>query len=606
MFPFLATPWALLGLLSLPALAAIYWLRNRFRRVPVSSLMLWADQQEARQGGLRLDRLQTPLLFFLELLALTLLAVAAAGPFAATGREPTSLVVVLDDSYSMRAGGEESPRSLAIAALREELESGEPYEVRFVLAGDAPQALGEPRRPAGEVLALLDDWRCRAAAADLEKAVGFAGELAGPRALILVLTDHPPATTPDRGRVRWWAFGNPRSNLAFVSAVRSGQDGRERCLLEVANFSPQPHTASLLVEAEGIGVLHRATLPLAAQETSRVVLKVKAGTPTLTARLEDDELDIDNHVTVLSQERRPVRTEVRIKDESLRPHVEKALEATANVKLGPGPSDLLLTDQEEVQPDGPDAWVVRLLVEKDAEAYVGPFILDRTHPLTEGLSLRGVVWAAGKGLGLPGMPVVLAGKVPLLSDAEGATGRHDLRLRLRPDLSTLQDRPAWPTLLKNLIDWRQAEAPGLARSNLRLGEAAVLTVPAGVETVEVLGPDGARRVVPVHGRRAIIRAEDVGHYQTHTSAGRHDFAVNALSRQESDLGACATGRWGEWVQTSAPGLEARGLAWLLLLLVLAVLTAHVALVARAGRRRAHVYSRPTPHAARPTMAGRLA
>jgi len=39
--PWLAYPLAMLGLAAVPALAAIYFLRSRFRRRPVSSLMLW-------------------------------------------------------------------------------------------------------------------------------------------------------------------------------------------------------------------------------------------------------------------------------------------------------------------------------------------------------------------------------------------------------------------------------------------------------------------------------------------------------------------------------------------------------------------------------------
>jgi hypothetical protein len=584
MLPFLATPWALVGLLALPALVAIYWLRSRFRRVPVSSLMLWADQREARQGGLRLDRLQTPLIFFLELVALALLAVAAASPFAATGQEPRPLVVVLDDSYSMRAGGDDSPRHLAAAALRDELERGERYVVRFVLAGDAPQTLGEPVQTAQEALALLDGWKCRAPAARLEAAVGLAGELGGERAVILVLSDHAPAVPPEGGRIQWWAFGSPRPNVAFITAARSGREGQERCLLEIANLAAEPHTTILVVEAEGGNLLHRATLPLGARATRRVVLKLKAGTAGVMARLDNDALDVDNHLTLFPEDRPPVRALVRIKDETLRPLVEKALRASGRVKPGLGPADLLFTDDEEVEPGGPETWLVRILVEKEAEAYVGPFILDRNHPLTEGLALGGVVWGAGKAERRPGLPVVLAGNVPLLTDSESTSGRHELRLRLRPDLSTLQDRPAWPSLLLNLVEWRAAQSPGLRRVNLRLGESAVLTVPAGVETVEVMTPDDSRRTVPVHGRRAIIHAEDVGHYRAHSTAGRHDFAVNALNPEESDLTACASGRWGEWVPDNAQGLKARSLAWLLLLLLLAILTAHLAVVARGGWR----------------------
>src|SRR5207237_4908409 len=115
----------------------------------VSSLMLWLHQREAREGGLRVQRLQTPLLFFLELAALLLLTLAAAGPenLAASGGRP--LVVVLDDSFSMRAGGDDSARTRASAAILDEVRAaGGP--VPFVLAGEAPQVLGEAVRGAAQ------------------------------------------------------------------------------------------------------------------------------------------------------------------------------------------------------------------------------------------------------------------------------------------------------------------------------------------------------------------------------------------------------------------------------------------------------------------------
>src|SRR4051812_19591336 len=107
MFPLLTYPLALAGLaVGVPALLAIYWLRNRFRRRVVSSLMLWADAREARAGGTRLHRLQTPLLFLLELAAVGLLVLAAADPQVRTRQGARPLVVVLDDSFSMLAGGD--------------------------------------------------------------------------------------------------------------------------------------------------------------------------------------------------------------------------------------------------------------------------------------------------------------------------------------------------------------------------------------------------------------------------------------------------------------------------------------------------------------------
>src|SRR5262245_19298397 len=108
MLPLLTAPWALAALAAVPALAAIYWLRNTWRQVPVSSLMLWLHQTEAQASGLRMRRLETPLLFFLEIAALILLAFAATGPRVDTGQGRWPLVVVLDDSFSMLAGSTQS------------------------------------------------------------------------------------------------------------------------------------------------------------------------------------------------------------------------------------------------------------------------------------------------------------------------------------------------------------------------------------------------------------------------------------------------------------------------------------------------------------------
>ena len=94
-----------------PILVGIYLLRTRSRRYPVSSLMLWMNQKRARQSGLRIKHLQTPLLFLLELLTLILLALAVAEPIIRTTKSQIPLIVVLDDSFSMLAGAEDSPKA---------------------------------------------------------------------------------------------------------------------------------------------------------------------------------------------------------------------------------------------------------------------------------------------------------------------------------------------------------------------------------------------------------------------------------------------------------------------------------------------------------------
>ncbi len=76
----LGFPWGLVAALALPALVAIYFLIGRSRRQVVSALFLWENQKPSPRGGKRFERLSTPLLFFLELLALLLLTLAAILP----------------------------------------------------------------------------------------------------------------------------------------------------------------------------------------------------------------------------------------------------------------------------------------------------------------------------------------------------------------------------------------------------------------------------------------------------------------------------------------------------------------------------------------------
>lgn len=581
MLPFFAYPLAFWGFLALPLLVAIYWLRTRHRRQPVSSLMLWLDPNESPRGGTRIDRLRTPLLFFLELLALTLLVLAAADPYLPLRQSVRPLLVVLDDSFSMQAGREQSPREQAVWALTEELRHRPRPSVRFLLAGDSTQALGETAYSTPEALDRLRNWRCRASSAQLEETLSFASELGGELPLLLVLSDRKPPSELHKGRVQWWAFGQPRANLAVVNAVRTPHEGGERCLLEIANYSEESRTAVLIVETgEPPAELQRSALSLRPRQVKRVILQLKEQTPLLRARLEDDDLMIDNQVSLLPVAARPIRTDVRIEDKTLHELIDKALRAAGHSRPDKKEPDLLFTDRGEPPEEAGDAWIVHLLAEKNAVSYTGPFVLDRNHPLTEGLSLQSVAWGAGKSRTIPGAPVLLAGDVPLLTDSETRAGTHELRLRLRPDLSTLPDAPAWPVLVWNLLRWRAEEKPGLKRANLRLGEQAVLSFATPRERVTVVRPDGNRQTASVQDRRLIVRGEEVGVWSIEAEDESASFAVNASSAEESDLAGCTSGRWGDWLDETSLRLEYRSITWVLLLLVLGIATVHLFLVAR--------------------------
>src|SRR5262249_29613760 len=173
--------------------------------------------------------------------------------------------------------------------------------------------------------------------------------------------------------------------------------------------------------------------------------------------------------------------------------------------------------------------------------------------------------------------------LPFLADVERAGGQG-LRLRLRPDVSTLQESPNWPILIWNLINWRAQAAPGLRQTNLRLGGAAALTVESGVESVSVVDPRRVTRQLPARDKTVLIRTDIAGVYEIRANQNKYSFAANALRREESDLTQAASGRWGNWANATALQWEYRSVAWVLLLGALLALAFHAWLVARRGAR----------------------
>jgi Aerotolerance regulator N-terminal len=576
---------AFIALLAAPALIAIYWLRNQSRERRVSSLLLWLDERQMWEGGRLIHRLQTPLLFFLELLVILLLVTAAAGPMMRAGESGRPLVVVLDDSFSMLAGvGKDGARDRAIRAIEGELKSDRYEPVHFLLAGESPQLLGEAANNADQAVKLLQNWRRGAPAAKLEEAITFAFELGGQRARVLVVTDHAPQQDLSDSRLQWWAFGSSQPNFAFVNAARTLRDDEDRVLLEIANLSSSSGSTTLSIESENSqsAIRNSQSLALGAGETKRILLTLKPGGPALRARLSDDALLVDNEVTLLAEQSRKVRIDLRVRDVAMRSLIEKAVASSPNASLSANKPDLVITDEDDAKIEDAEAWTLRIVSENDAASFLGPFVIDRSHPLSEGLSLGGVVWGGGKSRQLAGTPVVNAGDVPLLTDVERA-GAHELRLRLRPDLSTLQESPNWPILIWNLINWRAQTAPGLRQTNLRMGADAALTVDPGVESVSVVDPRRVTRQLTARDKTVLIRADVAGVYEVSANQSKYSFAANAMQREESDLTQATSGRWGNWASATALQREYRSVAWVLLLLALTALAIHAWLIARRNR-----------------------
>ena len=602
--PLLTLPLALLALGAIPAVLAVYYLRNRFRERTVSSLMLWADARQPREGGRRVQRLQVPLTLLLELLAILLLTLAATDPRVEVEEAHRPLSIVLDNSWSMTAGAEgDTARDRGAEALTELLNDEWNTPVTLITAGTSPQVMME-RTDAAKISEVIERWQPHEPFADIDRAVALATELGRGRSRVLVISDRLPPTEPSEGRLRWWAVGEPKGNVAFVNAVRSAED--DRVLLEVLNASDEPVTTTLRV---GTGESGDADEPLqlASRERRRLWLQAIKGRP-LTARLAPDRLNFDNQVVLQPEEHRPVRVRLDIASDMLARPLRRALEATGHTELVANRADLVVTDRESYDHDEP--WVVRFIgaAAEDANpaAYTGPFVFDRSHELTQGVSLDGVIWASDPAAEMgAGRPILMAGNTPLIAEREtslvqpvaamptaasSATGepRREVVIAMDPRYSTLLNSPGFPALVWNLVQWRARRMPGPERANLPLGAEPYLAVPPGVERVTLVGPEHASEVdepreLLVSDGAVRAKVDKPGTYHFYTNNMNWAVGVNPLSPDESDVSAAASGRVGTWINETSLLREYRSVAWALGLAAVAVLLGHAFWIHRTGR-----------------------
>jgi hypothetical protein len=573
MIPFLTYPLALMAMAALPALAAIYVLRHRFRRRQVSSLMLWRFRVQSKEGGAKVHRLQLPFLFFLELLALLLLAVAATGPHWKLAQSTRPLIVVLDDSFSMRAiSGNTSAQMRAREALQKLYRFQPPPTTRLILAGKEPQLLGAPARNWTDVNKMLDQWTCWSPDSAINAAVTRASELGKQQANILVLTDHPPADEKIANpRLQWRSFGKATPNLAIVNASRSANGDEDRCLVEIANFSAAAQSTGLLVQA-GSNAPQRMQLSLVAQERQRVVLNIPAATPILTAELTGDPLPVDNHIQLLPPIRKRVRVQVALTNSALTDLVDRTLAATG-LRAAISDNPELIIHHSDVSPNN-SAWSLRWAIPEKASAFTGPFIIDDSHPVAQGIGLAGAVWA-GESMtnSKTDVPVILAGNVPLVFTREDVTGRQFLTMNLDPELSTVTKTPDWPILFWNILQWRATQIPGLLESNARLGTEVLLKTTG--EPVAVRWPNGEEKSFPRASDQLSLETPLPGIYTVAMGQSTNTFAVNPLAGDESDLEKCASGQWGNWEAGVEHRYEQSPMGWLFALIALGLLTAHL-------------------------------
>ncbi len=517
------SPLALLGLLFLPAVVAMYLLKLRRNHAVVPSTLLWSRLVADVEANAPWQRLRRSLLLLLQLLLVLLLAALAARPFlerpAGLARD---LVLVIDTSASMGAT-DVTPDRLTVAkaaaldALRELPAGG---QVSVVAAGRTARVAVNATADLGRVRAAVEGLSVEAASGDLGDALNLADALAARSddAEILVATDAALAVAPTsrlEHKVKVLSVGRGRRNQAIVAlAVRQAASGVTRSVfVSVANLDIQPAQRRLQVYGDGV-LLEARDLALDPQTRADAIIDdIPAAVRVVEVRLDRssgaDDLALDDQAwAVIPPEH--LRRILLVSDGD--PYLETALTYLPNTELygvkaadyGPSthPELFDLVILEGTLPAELPAGAV-LAIAPTASSLLGevagtlkdPAIgsLDPEEPVLRyvdlstthvGTATKLVLpsWARSIIPGPAGAPLLYAGELG---------GRHVAVLAFQPRLSDLPLQVAFPILISNLTGELLGGSAAPTEA-VAPGSPVSLPVPSGATGLAVTKPDGSK------------------------------------------------------------------------------------------------------------------
>jgi hypothetical protein len=580
-------PLAFYAAIGLLVLAAIYMFRRRSANTKVSTLMFFSNVKRPAKGGQKLTRPQTPLILLLELLILSLLIVAAADPRAVSSNKLVPLIIVLDDSCSMKAGKNSNARQRAIEFLDSNIFKRKIYRISLIKAGVRPEFLGRRDMHHLEARQWLQNWTCYAANADINRAIQLAAESFRQNIPIMVLTDKKNEQKTGENII-WNAFGQPMANLAITDASRYALGDSDRCLVEFSNFA----TAAIRLKAEVIdksqnALLDSISIKMGPGAVRRVRFNLEQTASTLQIVVKNDDAGFDNTLWLLPVRKPPVRVMIENMPAFQRRLLKKTVNSAENARLVDSKPQIVFTRAQQSQIADFEAWQFNFQIATEPVLLQGNIAVDRSHPLCQGLPPVEARWAIDAGNSSEGYPILSIGDINLLSLIKTVSGRTKLVMNYTPDYSSLHQDNFWPVFFWNLFDWRQKSIVGPVETNFRSGMQAKLNLDLSTEKIVIQRPDQTRTSIPVWGGEASVNLNQTGIYNLKADGRLWQLAANLVSSSESDLRKLHTSKQISDIKTSHLLKHSKDVRWWTLLPAVLLLLLHQWLLSR--RRQSYVY-----------------
>ena len=594
---FLEFPWALAALVALPITVVIYLLRNRSKKQVVSALFLWSSPNLSANQGQRIQKVQSGWLLFLELLILTLLALAAADVHVRWLRLDAPTVLILDDSWSMQTSKKQATNAIQKWVSQKRIV----FPVQVVRVGKTATRDGEPCSYLADLTARLDQWSSsgmKSPECDDSSLKDAIDRFCSPGKPVhaVIVTDHPRPDLAQDGKVTVLSVGNPDSNLAFTSVVRypPADNGQDVVIVEIANLSTKDQTIKCQLRVESQPPQTLDSILISAGESSEIKTSVPS-VKTAALELPKDALEIDNRVVLPPLSRQTIRVRLDVTNPVLAPAVKKAIELAQDgqrkIELVSSNEDLLVTDNPA---PGTDSSVNRLQFDVPSQPldkieptiYKGPYIANSSSSLMTGTDFSGVLWGIENSdwrMESAESALLSVGDVPLIVQRTNSNGVNSVRLRLVPELSNLIQSPNFPIFIYNVLKQQAAALPGLKSSYVSAGEFFVFHSRQNESApLEIQSPDGEKDVVSFRLGQAVFQPSDIGAYKISFMGKTYQASVNALNRNESDLRGLKSGEWGAQFSAAQKDSQFVSLRVPLLLLALALAVVHQFLARRSN------------------------
>jgi len=540
----LLSPLALIWFASIPVLLWLWRLAATQRQTRISSLVPFL--QLLRRPPRRRTHLVVNLLFWLQLAALALLALALAQPVIFQ-RWSKTILVVMDTSASMAARSRgQTAFERARSRLRARLARKAPGDRYFIMA-NAPvaAAMTQPSADPAQIARAIDALQLSDLSGNLATTAGIGRGLLGSRVDATVfVTDEPAPRTSAEG-VEFLTVGEPLPNIAIVGLDAQGSlcgEAASRVVMTVQNYSTEAVRVGITAAQNGRQIA-RAEAALAAHQRTSVLLPIAPdihGRLVVSLTAPHDALDVDNQAVVNMATSATIPVAVVSDDPVFRRVIGGWLSACQGLVWSEGapavtarPS-LLVTDRE-VRTSPSVMGMIRFLHAASPSAVtLAHWMVAEEHPVGSFLSPVETVAASAAlptGAGWSGEPIVWGlvkgQRVPMIS-AGMEEGRRTVSMFIDPTAS-----PASTPLLVvffNSLRWLMAQA-----DVVRTGEP--LLIPGwGPGQVAVRRPDGLTE--------HLAHAGGVFRYDATTRAGVYQLvhgtqdvtqAVNFLDPLESNL-----------------------------------------------------------------------